>query len=390
MAGSRDLKLRLLLEDKATGQFKKVDASLEGTGAKFSKFARVASAAMVGVASSAVADFVKQMDSLATTGEAVQRRFDTVFGEMSSTVAKWVDDQNEAFGLSQTALKSLAAGVQDLLVPLGFSRDAAAAMTEQTLTLANALSEWTGGQVDVESAVDRIRKALLGEREGMKELGVAISEADVKAQLLKDGTDQLTGAALDQAKAQATLEIILNKSADALSAYADGADSALRKNKELNATTSDLKDELARFLKPTLDEGRGVLTDYADALRTLNNTFGDSTGAASGAGQAFGSFIGVILDNIPYISDVNKLIRQFNDELERLTGQTSEPYGMAHRMRTPSDTTDIQSSSGHGNTVFPNATFNIEGSWDFSDPSAARTFVRRLDRELSAYRLERN
>lgn len=226
-----------------------VDKNTASISSKLSKAGTAIKIGFAAAAASGVATGIKSLADLAVAAEGIERRFQTVFGNTSDSMSNWIDEQNEAFGVSEVALKGMAAGIQDLLVPMGFARGEAASMTQEILETANALSEWTGGAVSTEQAIDAVAKAMLGEREQLKGLGVAIKEADVKAELARMGLDGSTGAALEQAKAQATLNLILGKSKDALDAYAEGADSAARSQKELTARYEDAKQALAdRFL----------------------------------------------------------------------------------------------------------------------------------------------
>ena len=114
-------------------------------------------------------------------------------------------------GLTSRAAVGLATDMGDLLVPMGFTRDQAAGMSTDVIGLSGALSEWTGGTRSAAEVADILQKGMLGERDALKSLGISITEADVAAQLAADGNDKLTGSALAQAKAQATLTLYMAK-----------------------------------------------------------------------------------------------------------------------------------------------------------------------------------
>ena len=95
---------------------------------------------------------------------------------------------------------------------------------------------------------------MLGEREQLKELGIAISEFDVKQVLLEKGQDKLTGTAYQQAKAQATLSLIYAKSTDAQAAFELGSDSLIRKQQEMNANLKQVKETMAASFTPAITE----------------------------------------------------------------------------------------------------------------------------------------
>lgn len=247
-----------------------VEKSVKATEGRFQKFGDVGAMAMkaaVGVAAvKQLAGFGKAMLDLGVQVEAWGRRYDTVFGEASGIMDQFVRDNASRFGISEERFKGLAASVGDLLVPMGFARDTSAQLSQEILTTANALSEWSGGAYSAEDAAQRITKAILGEREGLVELGVKISEADLKQRLLEKGMGDLTGAALEQAKAQATLELITGKSADALTAYAEGGSGAMKAQKDLNAALDSLAVTVSEQLLPVLVPLVQTLANMLSAL----------------------------------------------------------------------------------------------------------------------------
>jgi hypothetical protein len=164
---------------------------------------------------------------------------------------------------------------------MGFTRAAAGDMSIEILNTANALSEWTGGQRSAAEVADIISKAILGEREALKGLGVSILEADVNARVAANGMVGLTGQAREQARAQATLEIITAKSADALTAYAEGGTDAERASKAAAAAIDELKvtaGELVVQAAPLVQ----VLADVLGALDSIPGGSSVAIGALAG------------------------------------------------------------------------------------------------------------
>lgn len=258
----RSVEIEVLVDDAdARRNLQKIEQNTAKTGKAFSSMGTLVKAGLATFGAREALDAISFMDRLNTQMAANEQRADTVFGSMADSVRQWADEQNEAFGVGENALLGLASNMQDLLVPMGFQRDEATALTKETLLVANALDDWKGGTLGVENATERIIKAMLGEREGLIELNLKISEADVKTRLLEKGQQDLTGAALEQAKAQATLELIMGKSTDALAAYEERAGSAVAVQKELTAGTEDSAETWARIFKPAIDKAKGTLGD---------------------------------------------------------------------------------------------------------------------------------
>lgn len=228
--------------DSASGKVDGFGSKFKGVATKVAAGGAIIVGAAV-VAGTAIFEAGSQM-------EALDNKAKTVFGGSLGTVQKWASANAGAMGLTKREAVGLAAAMGDLLVPMGFTRDAAADMATKTVGLAGALSEWSGGQKSAAEVSDILTKAMLGERDGLKALGISITEADIQQQLLKNGTNELTGAALEQAKAMATQELIFAKSTDAQDAYAAGTAKGIRTQNEMNAMLKEVGDTIISKLYP--------------------------------------------------------------------------------------------------------------------------------------------
>lgn len=242
MAVVADLKAVLTMDASRFNRgAQQAEQSLGKMSGNMGRLAGAAKAAFGAAGVGMVANWGAQLFKLGVEAEAWGRRFDTVFGEAASGLRQWADEMNEGFGVSNERLEGMLASVGDLLVPLGLTRRAAADMSRQVLTLAEALSEWVGGARSAEEVTSILAKSMLGERDALKELGVNVLESEVQAALLAKGMQGLTGDAMAQAKALVTLEIIQRRSADAMAAYESGAGGAMGASQQMKAAIDDLK-----------------------------------------------------------------------------------------------------------------------------------------------------
>jgi hypothetical protein len=281
----------------------------------------------LGVAAAGAGVFGKQMLDTAARLEAVGNKARVVFGSELPTVTKWAETSASKMGLTRSEATGLAAGFADLLVPMGFARDRATEMSTKTIGLAGALSQWSGGQTSAAEAADILSAAMLGETDGLKGLGIAISAADITARLAAKGQDKLTGAALAQASAIATQELIFSKSTDAQTAYANGGLKVAGTMARLRAGFGELKERSAQALSPYLLRGLTWLLDkmpatsegigriaramggpLKDALGSFRESIGDAKGAWSdgpnsllgskGKSESFGKMVGTVLGGV--------------------------------------------------------------------------------------------
>lgn len=267
MAGERQLKIKIVGDAKdAQKSFDSTEKSAGGLGKTLGDVGKIAGGFVIaqgltklpGLLSDAAGDAVKL--------EQNAKKAATVFGDELGTVQDWAEESAHAMGLTKSEAVTLATSMGDLLIPMGFSREEAAKMATETVGLSGALAEWSGGTVTAAQASEILTKAYLGETDGLKALGISISAAEVEQQLLKNGTADLTGEALAQAKAIATQQLIMEKSTDAQTAYAEGTDSTARKQAEATARMNEAKEMISVALLPAITAVTGAFATFAILL----------------------------------------------------------------------------------------------------------------------------
>lgn len=262
----------------------------------------------------------KSLLDTASQLEATGNKARIVFGDQLPTVTAWADESAAKMGLTATEATGMAAGFADLLIPMGFAREQAAKMSTETLNLAGALSQWSGGQRSAAEVADILSAAMLGETDALKGLGIGLSAAEVESKLAAKGQDKLTGAALEQARALATQELILAKSTDAQAAYAKGGNKLLTAQARIGSAWRTLREQMAARFAPHAAEmlerlsGRlpaltdaahrfvdGALPRIKSGLKSFGGkvseavTIWTGVSASEGKAGAFGSTVGAVI-----------------------------------------------------------------------------------------------
>jgi hypothetical protein len=277
MAKGPVISITLTADDKTKGGFRSATANVEGFGKKVSGGAVALGTFAGNIAAQAVPavfDFGKELFGLGQKYDTMAKKADTVFGDQAGSIKTWADSVNESFGLADEEVVGLAASMGDLLVPMGFSREAAAGLTTETLDAAAALSAWSGGQYDTAQVSEILTKAMLGERDSLKALGISINQAEVDQRALAiaqaEGRDSIT----DMDKALATQQLVLEKSTDAQTAWADGTMDSVKAQNEVSAAWADGKAELARGLLPMVNKAvTFIARDFIPKVKELIRTF---------------------------------------------------------------------------------------------------------------------
>lgn len=170
----------------------------------------------------------------------------------------YVEDQAAklagTMGMTNREFVAATAATADLLVPLGFSREAAAKMSVETQKLSGALNEWTGGRYGAEEISMRLQKAMLGETESLKELGISIKLDSKEFKDLVKVKMETNKVTEDQARSMAMLDLLYAKSTDAQTAYANGGNKLLRFQQGITSGWRRMKEVMVEYFTMTADE----------------------------------------------------------------------------------------------------------------------------------------
>jgi hypothetical protein len=249
-----------------------IDAKMKGATNQSGMFSgalgKVGGAMVAAFAVDRIVTFVDELRKTAVMLDTYNSKTATVFGDAARIVEDSATKQAADLGLARSQYKLLATDVGDLLVPMGFQREEAARVSTQLVNLSGVLAEWSGGQKNATEVSGSLRKALLGEYEELESVGIKLSEQIVKDKLAADGKDKLKGAALEQAKAQAVLALIMEKSQDAQTAFANNQDSLARQSARLSASFQTIKETLAASLIPLFEKATTTIAGLISPQKT--------------------------------------------------------------------------------------------------------------------------
>lgn len=206
---------------------------------------------------------------LAADFEVASRKFSKAFEGAGDDAAAAVQNLSDNFGLAESQATQLLAFTGDLLKGFGATSDQALELSTDVQELAAALSAYSG--VPIAQASEAATKALLGETEQLKSLGVVIRQADVDQQLLVNGTENLTGQELLLARAQATLQLAFEQSSDAVNSFSDNQDTLAFQSQQLLGEIKDLGVEFGTILLPIVKDVVAQIREGVDFFAALDD-----------------------------------------------------------------------------------------------------------------------
>lgn len=232
----------------------KFKSGVEALQPTFKKMAVIGSTAFAGVALSA-----KSAIQQAAKAEGSYNKFNTVFGEHADDMMDFVNDIRKQMPSATSEIVRMSADLQDLLVPMGLTRDKGAEMTKGFVDLANKLAAFN--DVDPTEVLEAFKSGLSGSSEPLRRFGINALETSLEAKAMNDGLleagqtfKDLSPEVRNQVRAQALLAQSIDNSADAISGFEENNDSFIRRQQELNATVTEFKEALGTALLPIVDD----------------------------------------------------------------------------------------------------------------------------------------
>jgi phage-related protein len=238
------LSLKILVDQaKAATDLDKAAGKVGGFEKSIGKLA-----APAGIALGAIVALGKGAMDAASDSEQAMGAVDSVFGKSAQKIKDWSDQAATSVGLSKTQYGNLAATLGAQLKNLGVPLDQAAVQTNDLIKLGADLAATYGGTTA--DAVGALGAAFRGEADPAERYGLALSQTAVNAALAEKGQDKLTGAALNQAKAAAILELATSQASGAVGQFARESDGAAGSAQIAEAELSNVTAELGKQLLP--------------------------------------------------------------------------------------------------------------------------------------------
>ena len=196
----------------------------------------------VGGAVAAVSNLVKAFaDAQDTTN-----RFRAVFKELTPEAEKFASAFGDRFGFARTEVMKMMETFQGLFVPLGFSREAAAGLSEAMVKLTMDVGSFQ--DVDPTQVAQMFTSALIGNHEAVRRLNIALTENSVKNAAVNNGFALSRNLVSDQAKVMGRMLEILRQSNDAIGDGARTYDDYNNRVRRLNQQVIELRQNLGESL----------------------------------------------------------------------------------------------------------------------------------------------
>ena len=278
---NKDLNIIIRATDQVTKTIKDIGGGLENFAERnrrtFQKMAWYGTAAFAWITA-----WVMKTTQAAAEAEWTWNKFNTVFAEGADDMTQFVNDIRRRMPVATDTIARMAADLQDLLVPIGLSRELWAEMTQGFLEVSNAIGAFN--DVDPSEVLEAIKSWLTWASQPLKKFWVdaSVSALQVKAfemGLLEAGQklSDLEPAVQNQIKAQALLAQVTSQSSDAISWFEENSDSLIFRQLELKASLEDVSWTLGQAFLPIIDEVVKSLLPVVETVREWISENGELT-----------------------------------------------------------------------------------------------------------------
>jgi HAMP domain-containing protein len=260
--------------DSATADFKQLDAAIDSVQAEQASTGFGSVAGQIGKMTASltaaygavmgfreaflfVGDAIKLASDLGETSSQVG----VIFGNTADSIRSWAATASTSLGQSTQQAMEAAATFASFGKAAGLSGNSLVGFSKDLVQLATDFASFKN--TSVEEAITAIGSALRGESEPIRKFNVFLDEAALKAEAMKLGLYDGTGALDAQTKSLAAYNLIIKQSGDAQGDFARTSDGLAAQTKILSAEFTNLKTAL----------GEGLITPTSTVVSSINDGF---------------------------------------------------------------------------------------------------------------------
>ncbi|MCD8286500.1 MAG: hypothetical protein LUD50_04680 [Clostridia bacterium] len=222
-------------------------------------FSKIAGVIGVALSVTKLISFGKECIELGSNLTEVQNVVDVTFGDLSSQINTFARNAIEQFGLSETSAKQYASTLGAIFKSAGFTVQEAADMSTELTGLAADMASFYN--LDTEEAFNKIRSGITGQVQGLQELGISLTEANLEEFRISQGITTAYSAMSQQDKELLRYQYLLSVTSDAQGDFARSSDSWANQVRVLTERFNSLKTVI----------GQGLIKVFTPIIKTLNN-----------------------------------------------------------------------------------------------------------------------
>jgi hypothetical protein len=267
MGGGREYVLKIVSD--VTDAIKGVDQVADKTTSFKDKAVGIGKGVAAALGTAAVIKFGTDTINAAADADDAADAIASAFGDSAGAIEGYAKTADESMGLSTTAYENAAAEVGRILTGMGVDQGKAATDTGVIMQrAADAAAIWG---ISTDEAAGLIAKGIAGQTRGLKQYGINIDEAKVKARAMAEGYVDASGKVTDAGKAIARQEEILDATNKYQGEFAKNSGDLGSQQDILKAKFENLQASIGEKLLP-------VVLQLFDVIKPLINFIASNSG----------------------------------------------------------------------------------------------------------------
>lgn len=307
--------------DKTAAVVKKLEESgnkFEKTGEKISK---VGNKITLGVTTPVVAAGAAIYKYSSDLTEA-ENKTKEVFKNMSGDVLVWSETSLDKMGMARSTALDAVSLYGGMATAMGLTRKRATDMSKSLTELSIDLASFHNTSLDQASTA--LKSIFTGETETLKNYGIVMTEANLKAYALSQGIKTNYSEMSQAEKVQLRYNFVLNASKDAIGDYERNCGEAASQMKKLPEALKELatsfKDNVEPVITPIITSLNGAIVSFGKWSKTTKNVV--TIAAASIA--ALGPLVSVIGKTTSAVGKAEKAFAKIYARIKKKTAATVE------------------------------------------------------------------
>lgn len=201
---------------------------------------------------------------LASDFEESLNKVDVAFKSNSKEIKDWSNTTLKSFGIAQGTALDMAALFGDMATGMGLNTGESAKMAKSLVGLAGDLSSFKNIKIDV--AETALKSIFTGETESLKELGIVMTEANLKAWALSKGITGNISKMTEAEKVQLRYAFVMDKTKNAQGDFARTQGGAANQMRIFQESMKQLGQQLGSTILPYVTKAvtfiNGLVTSF--------------------------------------------------------------------------------------------------------------------------------
>lgn len=305
---------------KVEADTKNFDKGMSKSKKSLAAFKKAAKTAAIVVGTAFVATSAKAI-ALASDAEEMQNKFNVTFKTMSDDAEKWAKTFASATGRSVNDTKGFLSNIADLQQGLRMSEDASLDLSKKIVELGTDLASFNN--LNDSDAIEAVSKAMLGEADSAKSLGLLLNVDRVKAFAEAQGKvwDEVT----DAERAMLTYELAVEQSQNALGDAERSSGSFANQMKRLKSFVKDTSIAFGQKLLPIATKFITWLNDVLPRITAFKKAMQEAfittmKPVIEIANEVVSKFVEFVKSQLPLVQEVfTKVFNEAKRRAEALT-----------------------------------------------------------------------